>query len=233
MKRIYYFLTLAVMVLAPLAMTSCDDPYYDDWWYDDPDEWYDRPYDKGSDDLIDMAQMLNGTWTGELTNEYTGDDGNRYQAKMYVDFSFIQYTANSNNGNGFETDYAPKTDKYGKQLYDDNGNPLYDSQTLQFKWYIDPRTYNIYMEYASGMRYVLDARGNSQTSGFSLSINDFSGVMEGVNNDEYVFFDCERVTKALAPSKNNSTTTSTRSFGSAKEQKRVKSEAPLKLRIRN
>ena len=85
------------------------------------------------------------------------------------------------------------------------------------------------MEYASGMRYVLDSRGNSQTSGFSLSNNDFSGVMEGVNNDEYVFFDCERVTKALAPNKNNST----RSFGSAKEQKRVKSEAPLKLRVRN
>lgn len=233
MKRIYYFLTLAVMVLAPLAMTSCDDPYYDDWWYDDPDEWYDRPYDDGSDDLVAMAQMLNGSWTGELTNEYTGEDGNRYQANMYVDFSFIQYTANSNNGNGFETDYVPKTDKYGKPLRDDDGNVLYDSQTLQFKWYIDPRTYNIYVEYASGMRYVLDSRGNSQTSGFSLSNNDFSGVMEGVNNDEYVFFDCERVTKALAPNKNNSTTTSTRSFGSAKGQKRVKSEAPLKLRVRN
>ena len=92
MKRIYYFLTLAVMVLAPLAMTSCDDPYYDDWWYDDPDEWYDRPYDNGSDDLVAMAQMLNGSWTGELTNEYTGEDGNRYQANMYVDFRFIQPT---------------------------------------------------------------------------------------------------------------------------------------------
>lgn len=138
MKRIYYFLTLAVMVLAPLAMTSCDDPYYDDWWYDDPDEWYDRPYDNGSDDLVAMAQMLNGSWTGELTNEYTGEDGNRYQTNMYVDFSFIQYTANSNNGNGFETDYVPKTDKYGKPLRDDDGNVLYDSQTLQFKWYIDP-----------------------------------------------------------------------------------------------
>ena len=86
MKRIYYFLTLAVMVLAPLAMTSCDDPYYDDWWYDDPDEWYDRPYDNGSDDLVAMAQMLNGSWTGELTNEYTGEDGNRYQTNMNVDF---------------------------------------------------------------------------------------------------------------------------------------------------
>ena len=94
MKRIYYFLTLAVMVLTPLAMTSCDDPY-DDWWYDNPDEWYDRPYDDGSDDLVAMAQMLNGTWMGELTNEYTGEDGNRYQANMYVDFSFVQYTANS------------------------------------------------------------------------------------------------------------------------------------------
>ena len=71
------------MVLAPLAMTSCDDPYYDDWWYDDPDEWYDRPYDNGSDDLVAMAQMLNGSWTGELTNEYTGEDGNRYQTKLY------------------------------------------------------------------------------------------------------------------------------------------------------
>ena len=234
MKRIYYFLTIAVMVLAPLAMTSCDNPYYDDWWYDDPDEWYDRPYDDGSDDLVAMAQMLNGSWTGELTNEYTGEDGNRYQTNMYVDFSFIQYTANSNNGNGFETDYVPKTDKYGKPLRDDDGNVLYDSQTLQFKWYIDPRTYNIYVEYASGMRYVLDSRGNSQTSGFSLSNNDFSGVMEGVNNDEFIFFSLNRVSGYNAPLKTKAIDGAAKTvrFGKGERKQISDSDVPVMLRRR-
>ena len=90
MKRIYYFLTLAVMVLAPLAMTSCDDPYYDDWRYDDPDEWYDRPYDNGSDDLVAMAQMLNGSWTRlatvQVSQVFTRDTSSK---TFFIFFSIL------------------------------------------------------------------------------------------------------------------------------------------------
>lgn len=174
MKKIYYLATLLMLAAMPVLFTSCDDePYYwyEDYygdWYDDYD-WYDKPFDYGKSDLVTMAQTLNGTWSGTATNEYTNDDGQRERVSFYADFTFTQYSQNSNNGTGYETDY------------DDSGN----EQTLRFKWYIDPRTYDIYIEYVnSGYQYVLNFRGNSNTSGFYLGYDDqlrkdvFSGVME-------------------------------------------------------
>ena len=233
MKRIYSYLTLLLLALAPLALTGCDDG---DDWYDDYD-WFDNPYNDGQDDLVLMAQTLNGAWTGSLTNEYT-ENGTRYQTSMYVDFTFVQYTSSSNNGRGYETDYAQRTYDDGTPMYDSDGNPVYDTRTLQFKWYIDPRTYNIYVEYSgSGMRYVLDSRGNSQTSGFFLGYDDrerkdlFNGVMEGVNNDELIYFDCERVTSSDAPAMGKAASRATydakaarsggRTFGKALATKRA------------
>ena len=246
MKRIYSLLTLLILAATPAMLTSCDpdDYWYNDYygdWYDDYD-WYGEPFDHGKSDLVSMAQMLNGAWTGTLTNEYTDDNGQRVQTNMYVDFTFVQYDSNSNNGKGYETDYVPRYDKYGNPVYDSNGNPIYDeNQSLKFEWYIDPRTYNIYIKYNdSGYRYVLDSQANSDTSGFSLKWDKrkqcdvFSGVMEGVNNDEYVFFDCERVTSNRIGTKNNQATTVRKkmSFGNGTSTKRVKSDAPMKLRKR-
>ena len=212
MKRLSTYLTLLVMAALPFTFTSCEEDWYDGY------DWYDKPYYDATDYALDLAQTLSGTWEGTIINEYYNEDGEREQTKCDADFTFVQYRSDAINGTGYETDY------------DGQGN----QQTLRFKWYVDYRTGNVNIEYvSSGYRFLLDAKGNSKYSGFSLDNNYFDGVMEGVNNDEYVFFDCERVTKALAPNKNNSTTTSTRSFGSAKEQKRVKSEAPLKLRVRN
>ena len=210
MKRIYYFLTLLTLAAVPMTFASCDDDdpgyWYDDWyddWRDDNDD-YNTPMD------IAMAQTLNGSWTGTVVNEFTGDNGQRQQTQCYADFSFVQYTANSTKGNGYETDYVP--------LYDDNGNPVYENgqqqyeqQTLPFTWYVDQNSYNIYIEYTnSRMLYELNSHNNKHYSGFSLGYDDktgrdiFSGVMEGrdnyitqndvVRNDEYVFFDLERVT---------------------------------------
>ena len=212
MKRLSTYLTLLVMAALPFTFTSCDDDWFDGY------DWYNKPYYDATDYALDLAQTLSGTWEGTIINEYYNENGEREQTKCDADFTFVQYRSDAINGTGYETDY------------DGQGN----QQTLRFKWYVDYRTGNVNIEYvSSGYRFLLDAKGNSKYSGFSLDNNYFDGVMEGVNNDEYVFFDCERVTKALAPNKNNSTTTSTRSFGSAKEQKRVKSEAPLKLRVRN
>ncbi len=245
MKRIYYFLTMLMMAAAPMTFTSCDtddDPWYDDYygnWYDDYD-WYDDPFDHGNNDLVSMAQTLNGTWTGTLTNEYTDNSGQRQQTNCYVDFSFIQYTSTSVNGNGYETDYVPSYDDNGNVVRDNNGNIVYDSQTLQFKWYVDPRTYNIYIEYSgSGYTYKLDHRNNSATSGFYLGYDDksgediFSGVMEGTNNNEYIFFDCARVT-ANAPRKAaaKNATASKLSFGKAKGLQRVKENVAMGLHKR-
>lgn len=236
MKRIYYLLTLLTLAATPLTFTSCDtdDDYY---WYDD---WRDdNGYNDDTPVDVAMAQTLNGSWTGSLTNEYTDGDGQRVQTQCYVDFSFVQYTAGSNKGNGYETDYIQATDDNGRPIYDSNGNLVYDSQTLKFSWYVDTRTYNIYIEYESGMRYVLDSRGNSDTSGFLLGWDKrqqkdvFSGVMEGVNNDEYVFFDCQRVTQRSAvKGKTGATAPARMSFGKSEGAKRSTGNVPFGLHTR-
>ena len=225
MKKIYYLATLLMLAAMPVLFTSCDDePYYwyEDYygdWYDDYD-WYDKPFDYGKSDLVTMAQTLNGTWSGTATNEYTNDDGQRERVSFYADFTFTQYSQNSNNGTGYETDY------------DDSGN----EQTLRFKWYID-----IYIEYVnSGYQYVLNSRGNSNTSGFYLGYDDqlrkdvFSGVMEGVNNNEYIFFDCDRVTaRNVAPrTQAGASAVTGKSYGSAKGVTRTDASAPMGLRKR-
>ncbi len=230
MKKIYYLATLLMLAAMPVLFTSCDDePYYwyEDYygdWYDDYD-WYDKPFDYGKSDLVTMAQTLNGTWSGTATNEYTNDDGQRERVSFCADFTFTQYSQNSNNGTGYETDY------------DDSGN----EQTLRFKWYIDPRTYDIYIEYVnSGYQYVLNSRGNSNTSGFYLGYDDqlrkdvFSGVMEGVNNNEYIFFDCDRVTaRNVAPrTQAGASAVTGKSYGSAKGVTRTDASAPMGLRKR-
>ena len=130
------------------------------------------------------------------------------------------------NGTGYETDYA------------DNG----ETNVSRFKWYIDPRTGNINIEYIpSGSRYLLDANGNSDKSGFFLGWDSkekqdlFNGVMEGVNVDEYITFDCERVTsrgtRALG-SDSVQTTSQGKSYGKGFTLKRVENNVPKTLRRR-
>lgn len=235
MKRIYYFATLLVLAATPALTTSCDDdPWYDDYygdWYDKYD-WYDNAFEHSSGDLLAMAQTLNGVWTGQIVNEYTDDNGQRQKTRMEVDFTFTQYSGNSNNGVGTETDYVQRYDDNGNPVRDNKGNIVYDSQTLNFKWYVDPRTYNINIEYeGSGYRFLLDINGNSEYSGFSLSRDSFNGVMEGINNDEYVFFDCQRVNVTSAPAK-GTTTLSNKSFGKQTSESRVDSSVPMALRRR-
>jgi len=183
MKLLTVMMAFAAM---PLLFTSCDDrpwdwdyyDYYEDW-YDDYD-WYGDAFNYGTDQLNQMAQMLRGYWEGTLRNVYTNDDGQREYADMNVLFQFDQYNSGSLNGRGSEIDYVGD-----------------ESQELRFTWYIDPRTGDINIKYDnSGYTFVLDAHANSDDSGFSLTSDAFSGVMEGVNNDELVYFDCTRTTLA-------------------------------------
>ena len=93
----------------------------------------------------------------------------------------------------------------------------------------------------SGLRYVLDANGNSDTSGFFLGWDSkekqdlFNGVMEGINVDEYITFDCERVTgrgtRALG-SDSVQTTSQGKSYGKGVTLKRIDSNMPKTLRRR-
>lgn len=208
MKKIYTYLTLLLLAMSPAMFTSCDT---DDYWYDDYDDWYEneddrynKPYDEGCCQLVSMAQTLNGMWSGKAKN-VVYENNNAYETQIYVDFTFTQYSKKSNNGVGYETDYVQAYDENGSPLFNPDGSPAYKAQTMQFKWYIDPRTYNIYMEYVdSGTRYLLDYNGNTADSGFQLGWSNkhqreiFDGVMEGINVDERVYFSCDRVTRTRA-----------------------------------
>lgn len=208
MKKIYTYLTLLLLAMSPAMFTSCDT---DDYWYDDYDDWYEneddrynKPYDEGCCQLVSMAQTLNGMWRGQAKN-VVYENNNAYETQIYVDFTFTQYSKKSNNGVGYETDYVQAYDENGSPLLNPDGSTAYKTQTMQFKWYIDPRTYNIYMEYVdSGARYLLDYNGNTADSGFQLGWSNkhqreiFDGVMEGINVDERVYFSCDRVTRTRA-----------------------------------
>ena len=208
MKKIYTYLTLLLLAMSPAMFTSCDT---DDYWYDDYDDWYEneddrynKPYDEGCCQLVSMAQTLNGMWSGKAKN-VVYENNNAYETQIYVDFTFTQYSKKSNNGVGYETDHVQAYDENGSPLFNPDGSPAYKTQTMQFKWYIDPRTYNIYMEYVdSGARYLLDYNGNTADSGFQLGWSNkhqreiFDGVMEGINVDERVYFSCDRVTRTRA-----------------------------------
>lgn len=209
------------MALCTLSFVSCEeDPWFHDWdyydynqdWYDDYN-WYNDPFDYGTDDLKALAQTLRGHWEGMLRYYYIGESGQYEIADMDVHFEFDQYDASSLNGRGRETDYVGD-----------------ESQELRFAWYIDPRTADIYVRYdETGKTYKLDSHANSDFSGFSLDQYAFSGVMEGYNNDEYLVFDCTRTTLA----KENSTweeltQVKTRSAGQS-TQKRISGERRMRL----
>lgn len=201
MKKIYTYLTLLLLAMSPAMFTSCDT---DDDWYENEDDRYNKPYDEGCCQLVSMAQTLNGMWSGKAKN-VVYENNNAYETQIYVDFTFTQYSKKSNNGVGYETDYVQAYDENGSPLLNPDGSHAYKTQTMQFKWYIDPRTYNIYMEYVdSGARYLLDYNGNTADSGFQLGWSNkhqreiFDGVMEGTNVDERVYFSCDRVTSTRA-----------------------------------
>ncbi len=220
MKRIKTYLAILLMATLTCSLTSCDEDwpgYRDDYgwnyydysqnWYDSWD-WYGTPFDRTTDNLRNMAQTLRGYWQGQLRYYYIETDGQYAQADMNVQFQFDQYNASALNGRGSEIDWV------------DN-----ESQELRFSWYIDPRTYDIYLKYdESGKTYVLNADGNSDFSGFSLDANAFSGVMEGYNNKEYLVFDCTRTTLA----KDNATW-ETENLTRSVKSPRIKGERHMKF----
>lgn len=159
------------------------------------------------------------TWEGTIINEYYNEDGEREQTKCDADFTFVQYRSDAINGTGYETDY------------DGQGN----QQTLRFKWYVDYRTGNVNIEYvSSGYRFLLDAKGNSKYSGFSLDNNYFDGVMEGVNNDEFIFFSLNRVSGYNAPLKTKAADGAAKTvrFGKGERKQLSDSDVPVMLRRR-
>lgn len=122
--------------------------------------------------LLEEAQTLVGDWNGNVQLSELASDGNsrnNYQFDANMIFYQDKNNRNSLSGNGIEIDYAT------------DGSD--DQQTLKFSWYIDNNG-DIYIKYASGATYVMDA--NASQYGFHLGpeqgkrYDTFFGYMIGI-----------------------------------------------------
>ena len=222
MKKMKKILMLMAVAVTSLTFTACDDdPWDDDYWHDDY-YWYDDynhggwGWDQGgwnqgaqgsSDrELLKEAHTLVGDWYGNVQLSELSSDGNsrnNYQFEANMIFYQDKNNSNSLSGNGIEIDYAT------------DGSD--DQQTLKFSWYIDNNR-DIYIKYASGATYVMDAK--SSQYGFQLGpeqgkrYDTFFGYMIGIGmaKGDIIYIDLERNSSNGARASRSSTSSGS-SFG--------------------
>lgn len=221
MKKMKKILMLMAVAVTSFTFTACDDdPWHDSWhddyyWYDDYNHggwgWNQGDWNQGSQgssnqDLLDEAQTLVGDWYGKVQLSELASDGNsrnNYQFEANMIFYQDKNNSNSLSGNGIEIDYAT------------DGSD--DQQTLKFSWYIDNNG-DIYIKYASGATYVMDA--NASQYSFHLGAEQgkrydtFFGYMIGIGmaKGDIIYIDLERNSSNGARASRSSTSSGS-SFG--------------------
>lgn len=223
MKKFTQFLAMAALIVLPFAMTSCDD----DPWFDGPNHWggdYPPGYNGGDggnygydDDntLYDMAATLCGKWSGTVESHEAGE-----VYSFNTDMVFYQNgsAGSSLKGGGTEYDYA--TNEAGEV----------ESQILEFTWYIDQNTGNIYITYTgSGTQFCLDYSATQR--GFYLSDQEFYGWALGVTyQEDYMVFNLNRsYTGAKSSNIGQTATTTTALFGSQADSVKPNTNLPQRL----
>lgn len=223
MKKMKKILMLMAVAVTSFTFTACDDDPWDDghYWHDDYG-WYDDynhggwGWDQGgwnqgaqgsqNQRLLEEAQTLVGDWNGNVQLSELASDGNsrnNYQFDANMIFYQDKNNSNSLSGNGIEIDYAT------------DGSD--DQQTLKFSWYIDNNG-DIYIKYASGATYVMDA--NASQYGFHLGAEQgkrydtFFGYMIGIGKakGDIIYIDLERNSSNGARASRSSTSSGS-SFG--------------------
>lgn len=217
-----HILALVAIAALPFSMTSCDDPWHDDWH----DNWHDNGgYDDGGNGdnndntLYDMANTLIGEWYGPMNLYEEQNDGS--YALYSFDADMVFYTNSSSStlsGSGIETDYATNSE---------TGET--ESQQLRFTWSINESTGDISITYTnSKSTFVLDYSATQR--GFYLDNSNFYGYMLGSNNNDYIVFDFDRVTKKMKAASGTTTTTTAKNvFGSSATMDALVTNVPQKL----
>lgn len=212
MKKIYNLLTVLAIAALSFSVSSCyDDPWYDwnygysywDYDYGYHDYGWNQDYNgyyhqNDQSEAYDLADALLGEWEGDVTYQYTDENKNLAQATFKALFKFEQFSGSgtSLSGTGTETDY------------DDEGN----TQTLQFAWYVDEQTSDIYIRYAdTGKTFVMDI--DSEYRGFFLDTGKgiFYGYAFGTNTTDMLYLDLQRPSSMMAK---GSSAANQKSFGS-------------------
>ncbi|MCR5152704.1 MAG: hypothetical protein K6A98_06085 [Prevotella sp.] len=186
------FTLSTVMMLAAAAtftLSSCGDPYYDDYHYGPgygPDYYGpgpgggpgggDQPGGGGQDEgysNIELAQALDGQWQGTINSQYIDSDGNQKSENYNSEFHFRAQNKQAISGDGLEVDY------------DAQGNTVYD---CEFTWYINSETQEIILSFNDNRVMTI--------SDFTLDMieneyaNHFQGIMK--NSTETCSFNLYR-----------------------------------------
>lgn len=215
MKKIHNLLTVLAIAAVSLAVTSCYDSwrdrYYTYWDYDygyhgrswdyNRDSYYHPGNYSDYNEAYDLADALRGEWEGFVTYQYTDDDNQKAQVEFGAKFRFDQFsgTGTSLSGTGVETDY------------DNEGN----TQTLQFAWYVDEQTSDIYIRYTeTGKTFVMDI--DSENYGFFLDTGKgiFYGYAFGTNTTDMLFLDLQRPQSLKAKADGAGSAANDKQFGS-------------------
>jgi len=135
-----------------------DDPF------DDPHEADDQETNRAA--LI-VAERLNGSWSGPLDVDFYDDAGIHYTGLYTAYMDFAQYSTNTLNGTGLETDY------------DANGKAV---QKAPFTWYVDTgEDRAIYLKFEDRDMVITP---------YELGDKEFSGTMkttDGLETDHFTF----------------------------------------------
>lgn len=193
MKRFYSLLVAALLVAAPLALTSCGDDAPDWWGYDwDWGQNYNnRPDDENVDEQdfwIAMAQTLAGQWRGDMRAYQLDDKGNAVDSIDYsTDIEFKQANSKAVYGTGTQWDYdvANKSDK--------------PDFTREFNWNINTTNGEITLLYTKD-NYAMTINYND----LNLNQRTFTGWLYATDGSEVDDFWFDRYTgnaKAAGPQK--------------------------------
>ena len=169
MKRHFTLLAAVALAAASVSLTGCDVEWYDD--YDDYG-WWNSTYRNPGDDWIDMADMLEGRWSGTLRAQ--GYDSRGYaipsQYAVYdTQMEFRKASYNSVFGRGVQYDYSR-----------DGGTGNF-SRT--FTWHIDTYRGDVYIVY-DGDRSNPDFEMVIPYDELDLDNRKFTGYMYAVDESE-------------------------------------------------
>lgn len=183
-RKLSQLLALMALLAVPFALTSCDD---DDWYYDD--YWNGGYPDDSGNEADQMVAVLSGQWQGDMVYTYTNEQAlpgeeNRVSERYAVEMTFYRS--------------EDAKDRYAGQGVEVDRNEQGDTQALNFTWWIDTRTGDIYIKYtASKTIFRMDAASTNHGYhlGWETSRNayTFFGYLVGQSNDDEIYIDLERI----------------------------------------
>ena len=164
MKQLKSYRVWIVLGLLALTIVGCDN--YTDEWYPGNHHGYYYDDDYVSDDMLAMAEYIEGQWSGTLIAKYT-EGGIAYADSFYVDYTF-QRSKNQASGIGTEYTFTLAEEPY---------------KTRKFTWYIN-QDGHVYIDFADHVSMVI------YYDDFRLDRSRFWGTMTAIKGvQEYDEFD--------------------------------------------